>query len=180
MPKFPALSPGSRVFSPGEYPQAAYKSIDGRRTNVAHSTTMISCRLELGFTALSETELGQIFQHYNGQLGSFQSFQVQTDVFAGFPDITVGTGSGASFPNDRWRYSGPPRVEEVPTDPTGGVVYNVSVALETAPAQGASVAGAAFSIRYTLTAGAATASSAATGAGLTVTLSLQAGAATGD
>lgn len=175
MPNFPALSPGSRVFSPGEYQQAAFASLDGRRTNVAHSTAMFNSRLELIFTALSETELGLIFQHYNGQLGSFQSFQVPAAILAGFPEITTGTGAGASFPDHRWRYSSPPEVTEVASD-VNVVRYDVSVTLESTPALGSVASGAALRVRFTLAAGAATAASSASGAALTVTMTLAAGA----
>lgn len=317
MANFPALSPGSRVFSPGSYAQAAYQSVAGQRTNVAHSNTMLSSRLELSFQALSDTELALIFQHYHGQQGSFLPFQVPAEVFAGFPELRVGTGLGGAdgrildatysqssvyqdntaataagmangthseasqtgtdneelawvqmdlgsvqlltkvvvgcdyddelpggwgasytegkdvqasidgstwttlfstgtfddpiqeypvsaaaryvrivavddylavtefyavtaptFSDHRWRYSGSPQVEEIPTDPTAGVAYNVRVTLETAPAGGAIVAGVALGVAISLTAGAATASSSVAGAALTVTLSLTAGAAT--
>lgn len=317
MPNFPSLSPGSRVFNPGSYAQAAYQSIAGQRTNVAHSNAMISSRLELGFQGLSEAEMQSIFQHYHGQQGGFLPFQVPAHVFAGFPELRVGTGLGSAdgqildatysqssvyedntaataagmangthseasqtgtdseelawvqmdlgsvqlltkvvvgcdfddelpggwgasyaedkdvqgsidgvtwttlfntgtfddpiqeylvsaaaryvrlvavddylavtefyavtaptFSNHNWRYSSSPQVEEVPTDPTGGVVYNVSVALETTPARGAIVAGASLSVAISLAAGGAAASSSVSGADLIVTINFTAGAAT--
>jgi hypothetical protein len=96
MPNFPALSPGSRVFSPGSYAQAAYQSAAGQRTNVGHSNAMLSSRIELGFEALSAAEMQLIFQHYHGQQGGFLPFQVPADVFAGFPQLRVGTGLGGA------------------------------------------------------------------------------------
>lgn len=316
MPSFPALSPGSRVFSPGSYPQAAYQSAAGQRTNVAHSNAMISSRLEMVFPALSEAQMQSIYQHYHGQQGGFLPFQVPAQVFAGFPELRVGTGLGSAdgrilnatysqssvyagntaagtaamtngiyaeatqtatqdgalewvqmdlgsvqlitkvvigtdydgdlaggwssiytenldvqgstngstwttlfntgdfndpiqeyvtsaaaryvrivspgnhivvtefyavtaptFSDHNWRYSGSPQVEEIPTDPTEGAVYTVRVTLETAPAGGAIVAGAALGLAISLAAGAATATSSVGGAALTVTLSLTAGAA---
>lgn len=321
MPNFPALSPGSRVFSPGSYAQAAYQSVAGQRTNVAHSNAMLSSRLEIVFPALSEAQMQSIFQHYHGQQGSYLPFQVPAQVFAGFPELSVGTGTGSAdgcilnatysqssvylspgeentpataagmtngiysevsqtateneadpefvqmdfgsvklltkvvigcdyddellggwgaddtedkdvqssvdgvtwttlfntgtfddpiqeypvdvaaryvrimavedyvvvtefyactaptFSDHNWRYSGSPQVEEIPTDVTGGAVYTVRVTLETAPAGGAIVAGAALGLAISLAAGAATATSSVSGAALTVTFSLTAGAA---
>lgn len=317
MPNFPTLSPGSRVFSPGSYAQAAYQSVAGQRTNVAHSNAMLSSRLEMVFPALSEAQMQSIFQHYHGQQGGYLPFQVPAQVFAGFPELGVGTGMGSAgypildaiysqssvyytntaataagmtngthseisqtgtdsdepgwvkmdfgtvqqltkvvvgcdfdyellgdwgpeytenrnvqgsidgstwttlfntgtfnnpiqeysvnaaaryvriisgdnywlavtefyayaahaFSDHLWRYSGSPQVEEIPTDPTGRAVYTVRVTLETAPAGGAIVAGAALGLAISLIAGVATATSSVGGAALTVTLSLTAGAA---
>lgn len=319
MANFPTLSPGSRVFSPGSYAQAAYQSVSGVRTNVAHSNAMISSRLELAFQALTAAEVQSIFQHYHGQQGGFLPFRVPAEVFAGFPELGVGADIGSAgypildatysqssiyyentaataagmtngthsetsqtgtdsdvpgwvrmdfgsvrlltkvivgcdfdyelvgdwgpeytenrnvqgsidgstwttlfntgtfnnpiqeysvnaaaryvriisgnnywlavtefyayathaFSDHLWRYIDAPQVEEIPTDPTSGVAYNVRVVLETAPAGGAIVAGATLGVALSLTAGAATASSSVAGADLTLTLSLEAGAASG-
>lgn len=176
MPAFPALPPSSRTFTPGGYSHAAYQSLDGRQTNVAHSNAMISSRLALRFIGLSESDMLTILAHYHGQIGSFTSFQVPAETFSAFPGIVVGTGAAGAFGNYRWRYASSPAVEEFPSA-ADDIRFTVAVTLETVPPIGAIVAGAVFALPVTLAAGAVTASSAVGGVNLPISWSLAAGPA---
>lgn len=175
-PAFPAFAPSSRTFTPGSYLQASYQSIDGRQTNVAHSNAMISSRLALQFSGLSEAEMFSILQHYHGQLGAWGSFQVPAETFSGFPGIVVGTGAAGAFGSSRWRYAESPTVTEFPSD-VDDIRFSVTVQLETVPPIGAIVGGALLRLPVSLAAGVATASSHVDGASLPISWSLAAGPA---
>lgn len=176
MPAFPALLPSSRTFTPGGYIHAAYQSLDGRQTNVAHSNAMISSRLALQFIGLSESDMLTMLAHYHGQLSGFASFQVPAETFSAFPDLVVGTGAAGAFGNYRWRYTSSPTVEEFPSA-ADDIRFTVAVTLETVPPIGAIVAGALFALPVTLAAGVVTASSAVGGVNLPIRWSLTAGPA---
>lgn len=173
---FPAFAPSSRRFTPGSYPQDSYRSMNGRQTNVAHGNGMLSSSLALQFIGLSEVEMFEFLQHYNGQGGTFASFQLPAETFSGFPSIVVGTGAAGAFGSYRWRYASPPTVQEFASSPSD-IRFNVSISLETTQPLGAIVAGAMFTIAASLTAGAATASSNVDGISRSITWTLAPGAA---
>ncbi len=175
-PAFPALAPSSRTFTPGSYLQASYQSLDGRQTNVAHSNAMISSRLALQFSGLSEAEMFSILQHYHGQLGAWGSFQVPAETFSGFPGIVVGTGAAGAFGSSRWRYAESPTVTEFPSD-VDDIRFSVTVQLETVPPIGAIVGGALLRLPVSLAVGAATASSNVNGISLSIGSTLATGPA---
>lgn len=175
-PAFPALAPSSRTFTPGSYLQASYQSLDGRQTNVAHSNAMISSRLALQFSGLSEAEMFSILQHYHGQLGAWGSFQVPAETFSGFPGIVVGTGAAGAFGSSRWRYVDSPTVQEFPSD-VDDIRFSVTVQLETVPPIGAIVGGALLRLPVSLAVGAATASSNVNGISLSIGSTLATGPA---
>lgn len=175
-PAFPAFAPSSRTFTPGSYLQASYQSLDGRQTNVAHSNAMISSRLALQFSGLSEAEMFSILQHYHGQLGAWGSFQVPAETFSGFPGIVVGTGAAGAFGSSRWRYAESPTVTEFPSD-VDDIRFSVTVRLETVPPIGAIVGGALLRLPVSLAAGVATASSHVDGISLSIGSTLATGPA---
>lgn len=175
-PAFPAFAPSSRTFTPGSYLQASYQSLDGRQTNVAHSNAMISSRLALQFSGLSEAEMFSILQHYHGQLGAWGSFQVPAETFSGFPGIVVGTGAAGAFGSSRWRYAESPTVTEFPSD-VDDIRFSVTVQLETVPPIGAIVGGALLRLPVSLAAGVATASSHVDGISLSIGSTLVTGPA---
>lgn len=175
-PAFPAFAPSSRTFTPGSYLQASYQSLDGRQTNVAHSNAMISSRLALQFSGLSEAEMLSILQHYHGQLGAWGSFQVPAETFSGFPGIVVGTGAAGAFGSSRWRYAESPTVTEFPSD-VDDIRFSVTVQLETVPPIGAIVGGALLRLPVSLAAGVATASSHVDGISLSIGSTLATGPA---
>lgn len=175
-PAFPAFAPSSRTFTPGSYLQASYQSLDGRQTNVAHSNAMISSRLALQFSGLSEAEMFSILQHYHGQLGAWGSFQVPAETFSGFPGIVVGTGAAGAFGSSRWRYAESPTVTEFPSD-VDDIRFSVTVQLETVPPIGAIVGGAILRLPVSLAAGVATASSHVDGISLSIGSTLATGPA---
>ena len=137
---------------------------------------MISSRLALQFSGLSEAEMFSILQHYHGQLGAWGSFQVPAETFSGFPGIVVGTGAAGAFGSSRWRYVDSPTVQEFPSD-VDDIRFSVTVQLETVPPIGAIVGGALLRLPVSLAVGAATASSNVNGISLSIGSTLATGPA---
>lgn len=185
MATFPALSPSSRTFTPGEYPNTAYTAWSGKEGRVRHSNVMLSSSIRLSFLGLTEAQMLSILSHYQGQLGSFSSFDIPDEVVSGLSILDLQLTGYA------WRYADPPQVTDLPC---GG--HNVEVALESIPPEGAAVSGldqqvlASFvagdvavsngitsTISISISGGATTV--AADGITATLTISLDAGAASG-
>lgn len=166
MATFPALTPSSRTFTPGEYPHTPFTTYNGLQNRVRHSNVMLSSSLRLSFIALAEADMLSILSHYQGQAGGFESFLLPSSIWSG-----VTTISDYELTDYRWRYTEAPTVDDAYCS-----LYNVELALETVPPEGKFVGGAELAVIITLTAGVAV-----TANGLTesVTLSFTGGTATG-
>lgn len=167
MTTYPALTPSSRLFTPGEYPASAISGYSGAQGRVRHSNVFLAAQLRLSYIGLSESQMLQIWNHYAGRQGSYEPFTLPVEVLSG-SDV-------ADYVPDtyQWIYSGPGQVEDLPC---GG--HNVSLALETAPPVSASVAGVNLPIRLSLEAGEAF--NTLNGINEAITFSLEAGAAAGN
>jgi hypothetical protein len=145
---FPALTPSGRTFTPGEYPHTPFDAYSGWQNRVRHSNVMLSSSLRLSFVALTESDMLSILTHYQGQYGTFESFDLSANVWSGV------TASDYQLTGYLWRYVEPPTVEDVYCDR-----YNVELALETVPPDGAEADGAWYVVSASLAAGAVAASS---------------------
>jgi hypothetical protein len=161
MATFPALTPATRAFTPGEYPHTPFSTYNGLQNRVRHSNVMLSSSLRLSFIALAEADMLSILSHYQGQFGSFESFTLPSSIWSG-----VTTISDYELTDYRWRYTDPPSVDDVYCGR-----YNVELALETVPPEGAFVGAVELYVLYSLAGGAA---AAASGLQQTITLTLDA------
>lgn len=163
---FPALVPSSRTFTPGEYPATAFNGYSGAQNRVRHSNVFLAGQLRLSFLGLTQAQMLDIWNHYNGRRGEFRSFELPAEVvsYGSITDYVPGTYL--------WRYSGPGSVEDLPC---GG--HNVSLTLETVPPTSASVVGAQLFVSLRLITGAADGGEYVPGIGESVTLSLTSGSA---
>jgi len=166
MSTFPALVPSSRTFTPGEYPATAFSGYSGAQNRVRHSNVFLAAQLRLSFLGLTQAQMLDIWNHYNGRRGEFRSFPLPAEVvsYGSITDYVPGTYL--------WRYAGPGSVEDLPC---GG--HNVSLTLETVPPVAASVVGAGLFLRLRFAAGAAAAGAYVEGISESIALSLSAGAA---
>ncbi len=166
MTTFPALVPSSRTLTPGEYPVTAFSGYSGAQNRVRHSNVFLAAQLRLSFLGLTQAQMLDIWNHYNGRRGEFRSFPLPAEVvsYGSITDYVPGTYL--------WRYAGPGSVEDLPC---GG--HNVSLTLETVPPSAASVVGAQLFVSLRLSAGAADGGEYVVGISETVALSLSAGAA---
>lgn len=161
MATFPTLTPSGRTFTPGEYPHTPFTTISGWQNRVRHSNVMLASQVRLTFTAVTEANMLSILSHYQGQLGTFDSFDLPSTVWAGT------TPSDYQLTNYLWRYIQPPTVEDIPRGR-----YNIELTLETVPPDGAVVDGMYRVVAISLTAGSA---ASATGLSKTVTVSFAPG-----
>ena len=130
MTTFPTLTPSSRTFTPGEYPHTPFNTISGWQNRVRHSNVMLASQVRLTFTAVTEASMLSILSHYQGQLGTFDSFDLPSAVWGGV------TAADYQLANYLWRYKEPPTVED-----SYYSRYNVELTLETVPPDGAIVDG---------------------------------------
>lgn len=122
---FPELIPSSRTYSPGEYPNTTFRSWNGSENRVRHSNVMLGSRLTLSFLYLPESEMLQIFQHYQDTLGGFLSFIIPAQILS-----AVSNAAHYTLTNYRWRYAEPPLSNDLPCSPVGDSRHSVQVTLE--------------------------------------------------
>jgi hypothetical protein len=130
MTTFPTLTPSGRTFTPGEYPHTPFSTISGFQNRVRHSNVMLASQVRLSFAAVAEADMLSILSHYQGQLGTYESFDLPPTVWGGV------TPSDYQLTSYLWRYAEPPTVEDVYCNR-----YNIELALETVPPDGAIVDG---------------------------------------
>ena len=108
---FPAIKPTSRSYSPGTYPSAEFKALNGATTRMLFGNRRSDAELDLEFSNISDDNAALILQHYERV--------VPSDDWVSFPAGTAGASAAlAGFMQEntsglRWRYSGPPDVRSV-------------------------------------------------------------------
>jgi len=184
MAVFPALTPSSRTFTPGQYPYALTAGLSGNESRVRESAAMTSSQLRLAFSAITEAQMLSILSHYQGQLGAFYAFSLPADLWSG-----MATASAFTLTDYSWRYAEPPSVSDLPCGNHNVDIELVSVTPESSVADGlrlivtaslaAGAAGAASGFDQTVTATLEYGAYYATGLNETVTITLAAGTAGG-
>ena len=105
---FPGIKPSSRVWTPGSKPQSTYRSQGGYEVRIQHGSLSVGAQLSLGFQNLLEAVGKQITDHYAIAQGSFETFAVPVEMFAGMTTYDYITATGTT-----WRYNRPPNVTYV-------------------------------------------------------------------
>jgi len=112
---FPAISPSSRSFTAGEYPQTVFEAQNGAKTIIRYGNKAVNAKLSLGFTNISDDKVNDIINNYiavnsdwdylsftsNRGLQGIESTDLNNQVI-------FGASSGV-----KWRYDGPPKVTSV-------------------------------------------------------------------
>lgn len=106
MATFPALQPASRVWVPGGAPLTAVVSLSGYQTRISHGSSLFGDVLILSFVNRTEADSLSITQHYVGQNGTRDAFDLPAAVFAGLDDYSQLIANG-----NLWVYGEAPRVE---------------------------------------------------------------------
>lgn len=122
MATFPSLTPSSRALSYGDYPQLTYQGISGGNVRFKFGSDRVAQRLTLDYQYLTESEMQQLLDHYDGQQGSLVSFALPAAVWAGYTTVPV------SAVNYEWRYAGPFQVSVA-----SPLRYSTSIELESVP-----------------------------------------------
>lgn len=114
---YPALNPTTRTWIPGGFSQSSFESASGAEVRVLYGAVATRHELALSYSNITETNALAFNTHYASVQGSFQSFTLPPEVFAGMTTaFTAGT--------NKWRYTEPPTIEAVKPG-----IYNVSVSL---------------------------------------------------
>ena len=103
---FPALTPSSRLFSPGGVPVSAQMSIGGARTAFRRGNRRAAQTLRLGFSNLTETQVNLIKAHFFDRQGTFDIFFLSSAVWSGYATPPAPLLSTA------WRYSSAPVISD--------------------------------------------------------------------
>ena len=147
MTDFPSLIPSRRIFSPGDYPNTPYQSINGTETRVRNSNVLLNSSLQLEFIGLSESDVLAVLLHYQARRGPYGNFALPPEIFSG-----TSNPSDYSLQSYAWSYVEAPTVEDYPCGS-----HALSVKLESSPAPAADV----LSFATTITVGNAAGKAAA-------------------
>lgn len=114
---YPAINPTVRTWTPGTFGQGSFDALSGAEVRILYGTVATRHGLQLAYNNINETNAIAFNTHYASVQGSFSSFNLPTQVFAG---MTAAFSAGTN----KWRYAEPPQIEAVQPG-----VYNVSVNL---------------------------------------------------
>jgi hypothetical protein len=115
--------------------------------------------LRVTFAGISEASMLSVLAHYEGQYGTYESFDLPNDIWIG-----ANTVADYSLTGYVWRYAEPPSIEDIFSG-----LHNVTVSLQAAPADRVIQKGGKIDIAIALSAGQA---AAASGISQSITLSL--------
>lgn len=122
MATFPALTPSTRSLVYGDYPQGTFEAVSGANVRFKYGTDRLTQRLTLGYEYLSESEVQQLLDHYEGQQGALIAFALPAEVWAGYATVPV------PAVDYEWRYAGSFEVGIA-----SPLRYNTSIDLESVP-----------------------------------------------
>ena len=108
MSNFPSVVPSGRVFTGGQIPTTAYKSMSGKETRILLSDKWIEHRLSLTFSNVLETGVQSIMDHWENRVGEYASFSLPSTVWRGWSKYTAAVSS-----SQKWRYESRPEVTAV-------------------------------------------------------------------
>jgi len=108
MATFPALKPNSRSLSLGDYPQQEYVGTNGVSLRFLYNSTQrVKQILTLEYRSLPESDISDIYTHYETQQGSLIPFALPAAVWAGYSSVPI------SVLDYEWRYAGPLSINPV-------------------------------------------------------------------
>ena len=62
--QFPDIKPSSRSFTPGDYPETIFESLDGTKTYLRFGNQAINATLSLSFSNINDTHTANILNTY--------------------------------------------------------------------------------------------------------------------
>jgi len=123
MATFPEIFPSARTYTPGDLPSVMQASLSGAVSGFRRGNRRIEQALELSFQHLTEAQVTEIRNHYDGQKGSYEIFYLSESVWIGY-----GTPPVPLVSDFCWLYAGPPNISDGITSR-----WNVEVSLKTVP-----------------------------------------------
>lgn len=101
MATFPSLTPSTRTLSYGDYSQTTYEGVSGVNVRFKYGADRLQQVLTIGYQYLTESQMQQLLDHYDGQQGSLIAFALSAEVWAGYATVPV------PAVDYEWRYTGP-------------------------------------------------------------------------
>ena len=120
---YPALIPSTRVFTPGNTPQARQTSLSGMSDGFRRGNRRIGQSLELSYLNLVEADFLLLKAHYIDRQGTYDIFYLSIETWNGMATPPVPLLSDYA-----WKYSAPLVVSHASCGR-----YNVEVQLQTEP-----------------------------------------------
>lgn len=121
MATFPAVGPSARTYTFGAFPVTEERGLGGGSVRFLHGRESYEHDMTLEFEAISESNAKLIRDHYRGQQGGSDAFQLSAEVWGGHTSLED-IAPGYVW----WRYAAP--IEE--THRTDGR-YDISIELQT-------------------------------------------------
>lgn len=112
MAVFPSLTPSSRNFTPGVYPQREYRALSGAVVKRTFGNKPYGAKLKLEYENVPDSTAVTLINHYQLQTSTNSRFTLSTNVTAGMSS-SLATLASASADNLRWEYAEPPEVSSV-------------------------------------------------------------------
>lgn len=100
MATFPSLEPTGRVVSLGDIPQGNYVGVSGDVVRFKTGSDRVNQQLTLVYDYLTESQAQEIIDHYRGQQGSLDAFDLPAIVWSGYSSRPI------SASDYEWRYAG--------------------------------------------------------------------------
>ena len=112
MAAFPALTPTSRNFVPGIYPQREYRALSGYAIRRIFGSKPYGAKLQLEYQNVPDATAVTLLNHYRTETANNSRFTLSANVTAGM-SASLATLASASADNLRWEYAQPPEVTSV-------------------------------------------------------------------
>ena len=109
---FPALTPTSRSFDPGDYPVKTFKSQSGSETRILYGSERTNIKMQLSYANITDADAELFLNHFDEVQGTFQTFSI------GGTASTKGgwKGDGVSLSavgSNNYRYESAPQLTQV-------------------------------------------------------------------
>lgn len=108
---FPSIRPTGRSYAPGQFPIKTYRSLTGATVKRIFGNRSFGHSIELQFENIADATTKQILDHYYGQYGSYNRFNLPDTVFSGASSDLKGILQSPT--NILWEYAEAPQVESV-------------------------------------------------------------------
>ena len=113
---FPKLSPSTRSYSPGEYPETIFYALNGASTRIQYGNRASASKMSMGFKGLTDKEAMSIIKCYEDVNGSsVGGIRFWTD--RGLAGIENGSDLYYQYrerdANLKWRFERPPEITTV-------------------------------------------------------------------
>ena len=115
--QFPDIKPSSISFTPGDYPETIFESLDGTKTYLRFGNQPINATLNLSFSNLHDTDTANILNSYFSSKAdptNYINLSFRSGALAGVTDDQASTSLkqriGKYNSPLKWRFNNPPTV----------------------------------------------------------------------